>query len=82
MKKKNEIFLSNVEENLKNDKSGQFRNKTMNVLLEEALRIKSLKQKNNTPEEYNKIDGVLTALVASMEVIDKRWKMFHEKKSK
>jgi hypothetical protein len=82
MKKKNEIFLSNVEENLKNDKSGRFRNETMNVLLEEALKIKSLKQKNNTPEEYNKIDGVLTALVASMEVVDKRWKMFHEKKSK
>jgi hypothetical protein len=82
MKKKNEVFLSNVEEKLKNDKSGDYRNEIMHILLEEALRIKALKQKENTVEEYNKIDGILTALVASMEVVDKRWSLFHEKKHK
>ena len=79
MKKKNELFLSDVEEKLKNDKNGNFRNETIQVLLAEALRLKSLKQQENTPEKYYKINGVLTALVASMEVVDKRWKMFHEK---
>ncbi|USE39029.1 MULTISPECIES: hypothetical protein [unclassified Endozoicomonas] len=78
-KSKNEenILLSTTEEQLIQDKDGSYRDQILNHLLSEATRLKGLKDKGAAPEDFSKIDSLLTAVVAAMEVVDKSWKQHH-----
>lgn len=79
-KPKNEenILLSTTEEHLIQDKDGTYRDQLLNQLFSEASRLKALKDKGAAPEDFSKIDSLLTAVVAAMEVVDKSWKQHHD----
>lgn len=71
------IHLSTVEEQLIQDSDGSYRDELLSQLFTEATRLKDLKDKGAAPEDFTKIDNLLTAVVAAMEVVDKNWKQHH-----
>lgn len=71
------IHLSTIEEQLIEDKDGTYRDQLLHQLFSEATRLKELKDKGAAPEDFSKIDNLLTAVVAAMEVVDKSWKQHH-----
>ncbi len=73
------IHLSTVEEQLIEDNDGSYRDELLSQLFAEATRLKNLKDKGAAPEDFTKIDNLLTAVVAAMEVVDKNWKQHHAK---
>lgn len=77
IKNKEDILLSTTEEQLIRDKDGTYRDQLLNELFSEATRLKELKDKGAAPEDFSKIDSLLTAVVAAMEVVDKSWKQHH-----
>lgn|GEM_PF-6000343 len=76
-KEKESTLLSATEELLTQDKDGSYRDQLLNQLFSEASRLKGLKDKGAAPEDFSKIDSLLTAVVAAMEVVDKSWKQHH-----
>lgn len=72
------IHLSSTEELLIKDRDGRYRDQLLQELFSEAARLKSLKDQGAAPEDFSKIDSLLTAVVAAMEVIDKSWKQHHK----
>ena len=76
-KEKENVLLSATEELLLKDKDGSYRDQLLNQLFTEASRLKGLKDKGAAPEDFSKIDSLLTAVVAAMEVVDKSWKQHH-----
>ena len=75
------IFLSSIEEHIAQDKDGRFREQVLGMLYTEAVRLKQLKDQGASPDEFARIESVLTALVAAIEVVDKGWQQHHKKKS-
>ncbi|WP_419536008.1 EscE/YscE/SsaE family type III secretion system needle protein co-chaperone [Endozoicomonas sp.] len=71
------IHLSTIEEQLIDDKTGTYRDQLLGQLFSEATRLKGLKDQGAAPEDFSKIDSLLTAVVAAMEVVDKSWKQHH-----
>lgn len=71
------IHLSTIEEQLIEDKDGTYRDQLLSQLFSEATRLKGLKDQGAAPEDFSKIDNLLTAVVAAMEVVDKSWKQHH-----
>ncbi|KEI71561.1 EscE/YscE/SsaE family type III secretion system needle protein co-chaperone [Endozoicomonas elysicola] len=71
------IHLSTIEEQLIEDKDGSYRDQLLSQLFSEASRLKGLKDQGAAPEDFSKIDSLLTAVVAAMEVVDKSWKQHH-----
>ena len=76
-KEKESALLSATEELLLQDQDGSYRDQLLNQLFTEASRLKGLKDKGAAPEDFSKIDSLLTAVVAAMEVVDKSWKQHH-----
>ena len=72
------IRLSNTEEQLMNDPQGHFRDQLLADLLAEATRLKQLKDQGAAPEDFSRIDTLLTSIVAAMEVVDKNWRQHHK----
>lgn len=75
------IFLSSIEEHIAQDKDGKFREEVMGMLYSEAVRLKALKDQGASPDEFARIESLLTAVVAAVEVVDKGWQQHHKKKS-
>ncbi len=71
------IHLSTIEEQLIEDTDGTYRDQLLSQLFSEATRLKGLKNQGAAPEDFSKIDSLLTAVVAAMEVVDKSWKQHH-----
>ena len=77
IKNEEHALLSTTEERLIQDKEGHYRDQLLNELFSEASRLKSLRDVGAAPENFSKIDSMLTAVVAAMEVVDKGWKQHH-----
>ena len=73
------IRLSETEERLIQDKDGRYREELLQQLYDEALRLKSLSEKGASPDDFAKIDHILTGLVAAIEVVEKSWQQHHGK---
>lgn len=78
--KKEQLFLSSIEEHLAQDSDGKYRDEVMKTLFSEALRLKAQKDKGASPEEFTRIDNILTGVVAAAEVVEKRWQQLHKEK--
>lgn len=72
-------YLSDIEQALVRDNDGQYKDTLLNQLFTEALELKAEKGKGLAPDDYARVDNVLTAVVAAMEVIDKCWTKHHPK---
>ena len=79
--KEEKIFLSSIEEHIVQDKDGEFREEVLGMLYGEAVRLKGLKDQGTSPDEFARIEGLLTAVVAAIEVVDTGWQQHHKKKS-
>ena len=79
--KDEKIYLSSIEEHLTQDKDGKFREEVLSMLYNEAVRLKGLKDQGSSPDEFTRIEGLLTAVVAAIEVVDTSWQQHHKKKS-
>lgn len=75
------IHLSDTEARLIQDNDGSYRDQLLNQLFTEATRLKQLRDEGVAPDEFNKIDSLLTAVVAAMEVVDKSWQQHHSPQS-
>lgn len=73
------IYLSDTEERLSQDKDGELREELLKALVDEAFRLKSEQGKGLSPEDFEKSDAMITAVLASAEVIDKTWAKYHGK---
>ena len=80
-KKEEKTFLSSIEEHIAQDKDGKFREEVLGMLYGEAVRLKGLKDQGASPDEFARIEGLLTAVVAAIEVVDTGWQQHHKKKS-
>ncbi|WP_157673567.1 hypothetical protein [Endozoicomonas ascidiicola] len=78
MKSDDYTGLSNTEELLINDVQGQYRDQLLANLFSEASRLKQLRDKGTDPDNFVRIDSLLTSIVAAMEVVDKNWKQHHK----
>ncbi len=74
------IHLSSTEERLIQDKSGTYRQELLQQLYDEAMRLRSKRDKGASPEEFTKIENILTSVVAAAEVVEKSWQKHHKKK--
>ena len=79
--KEEKIFLSSIEEHITQDKDGEFREEVLSMLFNEAVRLKGLKDQGSSPDEFARIESLLTAVVAAIEVVDTGWQQHHKKKS-
>ena len=75
------IHLSDTEAQLIQDNDGSYRDQLLNQLFTEATRLKQLREQGVSPDEFNKIDSLLTAVVSAMEVVDKSWQQNHSSNS-
>ena len=73
------IHLSQTEEKLKADKEGEYRDSLMQSLYAEAIRLKALNDKGASPEEFARVESILTGVVAAIEVVEKNWNKHHKK---
>ena len=73
------VHLSQTEEQLMADKGGEYRDSLMQSLYAEAIRLKSMNDKGASPEEFARVESILTGVVAAIEVIEKSWNKHHKK---
>ncbi|OED44444.1 hypothetical protein ACH42_07485 [Endozoicomonas sp. (ex Bugula neritina AB1)] len=78
-KKDEKVYLSETEERLIQDTDGSYREELLQQLYQEAIRLKALNDKGTSPEDFNKIDHILTGVVAAIEVVEKNWQKHHKK---
>ena len=72
------INLSGTEDLLIQDKSGAYREQLLKQLVDEALRLKTLVDKGNAPEEFEKNTSMMLALLAAADVVDHTWEKHHK----
>ena len=78
-KNEEKIHLSSIEEHLVQDKDGKYREEVLGMLFDEAMRLKSLKDQGASPDDFIRIEHILTGVVAAIEVVDKGWEQHHKK---
>ena len=78
-KQDEKIHLSETEERLIQDKDGSYREELLQELYQEATRLKALNDKGASPDDFARIDNVLTGVVAAIEVVEKNWRQHHKK---
>ena len=71
------IHLSETEDLLKQDKGGEYREKLLKELVDEAFRLKKVQAKGISPEEFDKTSSMITAILAAAEAVDKTWSKHH-----
>ncbi|AMO56050.1 hypothetical protein GZ77_04280 [Endozoicomonas montiporae] len=78
-KKNSEVInLSGTEDLLINDKSGEYREQLLKELMDEAIRLKALVDRGNSPEEFEKNTSMMLALLAAADVVDQTWEKHHK----
>ena len=75
----NILRISDIEERLINDESGQFRDHLMNDLFKQMVELKSLQNEGSSPENFNNIESLINAVAAAGETVYKTWQKHHKK---
>lgn len=75
------INLSGTEDLLISDQNGQYRERLLKQLMDEATRLKALTDKGSTPEAFEQNTTMMIALLAAADAIEHTWKKHHTKKS-
>lgn len=66
-----------IEQNLKNDVSGMYKNDLLDQLNQAASEVRTELNQGVSPDEYNKLNSFLQALEASCEVVEEFWEQAH-----
>lgn len=66
-----------IEQNLKNDVSGMYKNELLDKFNQAASDVRSELNQGVSPDEYEKLNSFLQALEASCEVVDQFWTQTH-----
>ncbi|MDP0588349.1 MAG: EscE/YscE/SsaE family type III secretion system needle protein co-chaperone [Candidatus Endonucleobacter bathymodioli] len=74
-----EIKISELEERLIHDQSSDFRDHLMSQLFDQLIKLKNLRNKGMSPEEYNRIESLILAVSAAGETVSKAWDKHHKK---
>ena len=75
------IHLSGTEDLLLNDKSGEYREQLLKQLMDKAMRLKTLVDQGNSPDEFEKNTSMMLALLAAADVVDHTWEKHHKQSS-
>ncbi|MEZ5452175.1 MAG: EscE/YscE/SsaE family type III secretion system needle protein co-chaperone [Thiothrix sp.] len=67
-----------VEENLKKDLSGVYKNDLLDKFNQAASEVRSELNQGVSPDEYDKLNRFLQALEASCEVVEQVWTQAHQ----
>ncbi|MDP0561963.1 MAG: EscE/YscE/SsaE family type III secretion system needle protein co-chaperone [Candidatus Endonucleobacter sp. (ex Gigantidas childressi)] len=73
-----DIKISELEERLVHDQSGNFRDYLMSQLFDQLVELNNLRSQGISPEEYDKIESLILAVSAAGDVVYKAWKKHHK----
>lgn len=71
-------MMLQIEQNLKNDVSGMYKNELLDKFNQAASQVRSELNQGVSPDEYEKLNSFLLALEASCEVVDQFWVQTHQ----
>ncbi|PJE80414.1 hypothetical protein CI610_00597 [invertebrate metagenome] len=78
-KKDNPVYLSEIHEQLINDKEAKIRDVLTQALFEQMLELKNRRDQGASPDEYQQLEALILAIAAAGEAIGKVWKREHDK---
>ena len=67
-----------VEQNLKNDVSGMYKNELLDKFNQAASEVRLELNQGVSPDEYDKLNRFLQALDASCDVVEQIWAQSHQ----
>ncbi len=73
-----EIYISDLEQQLVLDEDGNFRDYLMSQLYDQLLELKKLLNQGTTPDEHNKLELLILAVSAAGETVAKTWQKHHK----
>lgn len=76
-KQEEEIFRTNIEAEIKKDKSGEFRAKLKSELAAAAELAEQQLKSGLGPDEYQRMEKVSTGLRAAEAILDGLWQAYH-----